>query len=241
MASTSKQKTPGRHGRRLASASKSDFLLRLVTAGRLTQPIGTAFAMELVRIDASELEKKALEVLRGKDLDAGAILRILKGKSAPNINVFAYYVRWLLFKKRFLVPWKKRQKQLTSLLRRYRALGQWIQRDPGLAESFKRAWRREFQGIEEAIKAAHDEAPLSAYFSDAGWTVGIEIDLSRQNFWSPVVWELVKLFERSGVKRDSAFRNIAELFSALFNPPFPEKPNPNVIKQRFYKRLRHPA
>lgn len=207
-------------------------------AGRLPAAIGLDLELRLLQESRRPwaLPDPVRQRLHTSGANQGRVMKILRGQVAPNINAVGLYRRWRLLRQEHGPRWRARRKAIVGLSRFYEGLDRAIWNDPVLSQALKTRWRREYQTIKGALQSLKGEASLHDHLPPwEGYSVGIEKDLSRHGFWTPVIVALVKELRRSGISLRQAFRDGAYLLSSAF-PEYPDKPN--LVMRRYYHARR---
>jgi len=180
---------------------------------------------------------EVLTELTARGVDTSRLLEILNGHAPPFINVCATYHLWRLVRTD-VEHRNARLKKLRPFIQAIKRLDQQIKRNsrlsPLFSSSFKAAWEKEYEILKVALSVATTPS-LSQMRLRGGFTVCMDVDLSRQGFWTPVVVALIKELLKAGISRRQAFRNVAHLLHRAF-PDYPDQPD--LVMRRYYHAKR---
>ena len=121
--------------------------------------------------------------------------------------------------------------KIHKLRSRYRRLNQILEKDSALSHAFKSTWQKEYRLIDQALRRLEEPIRKDPLKPHGDFTVGMNVELSRQRFWTGIITRLVPLWKKAGLSKYRAFDDIARLLSLAF-PPFPG--NPSLVKRRYY-------
>lgn len=168
--------------------------------------------------------------LKKKGISPFIVENILKGKVAQNTDATELYAEWVRLS-RNVKPLTIRRRDLLKLKRSYSTLNWRITNDQALLPAFKSQWRLQYKIIQAAIADLELSNHERTNSNSPQLNVGVNKNLSRQSFWTPLVRALVTYWIQVGQTQYQAFKHIAEIFSLAF-PPFPN--DSDLIKRRYY-------
>jgi len=188
---------------------------------------------------------KLTEEHRLNSLFSEFVLGTLQGKYDSFIDCTKPYLVWRQYHLGEKESSKIRLKTLSRLKRSYESLNDRISIDPILLPIFKKIWGVQFTRINRSLTDLKDSVLEEERFTkeNLGLSVGLDKDLSKQKFWTPVVTKLVEVWKNCGFSNNKAFNEIAHLLSLAFpNVADPNQPTftPRQIKLRFYHASKNP-
>lgn len=165
------------------------------------------------------------------------IAGILRGKRGPKVDFTKVYHEWATAQEKVL-PAKNKRQAINKLRLHYENLDRQIESDPTFLPRFKKVWKAQYTVIQCALDDLKDctITPMDILKPHAPFTVGLDKELSRQGFWTPLIIALVKIWDNIGLTHYRAYKDIAGLLSAAFpRIDEPEKPTftHHLVKRRF--------